>query len=279
MGLFDSVESFAQTTLNNTINNFAKDSFNSVFNNIPYLSDLGFNVNNSNIFNTSVNPINDLDKYASELSFRNRFDFIFLLPTMLRKDDPNIQDVLRVFCRQFPVPSTATAVTKNKILNRTVSGVNGIDYDTINATFFDTKNLALHKLFTRWNQDKWNAKGLLQFYPDEYKTEVMILNYDGKVYLIKGIHPISVGDVVFSHDSVDEMLTFDVTFNVDSIEIFGDTKVSTSSSSLGFNTGIGFVDSIANYALGSIENYFSSKISSSISNATSSLTSKLGGLF
>lgn len=275
MGILDNIGNYASRTIQNTVKDFALNTLGSVFDNIPYLNDLGFNVGSS-IFNTSVNPIDSVDKYVDQLSFNNRFDFVFLLPTMLRKEDPDIQDVLRVFCRQFPIPSTSSTVTKQKIMNRTVSGVSGIDYDTINATFFDTKNQALHKLFNRWNQEKWNKNGMMQFYPNEYKTEVMLLNYDGKVYLIKGLHPVTVGDVVYNYDTLDEFLTFDVTFNVDSIEIYGDVGVSVNGSSLfQFNTGISLLDNIANFGLSTIQSYFSSKVSGLVSNATRSLTSKL----
>lgn len=275
MGLFDDVSNFAENTIKNTVNNYALDALNSVFDNIPYLSDLGFNISSGSIFNTQ-DRMSDLEKYSGEFSAKNRFDFVFVLPTMLRKEDPNINDILRVFCRQFPVPSTSTNVNKQKIMNRTVSGVNSLDFDTINATFFDTKSLSLHKLFTRWNLDKWNARGQMQFYPNEYKTDVMIINHDNQVYLMKGLHPVSVGDVVFSHDSIDEILSFDVTFSIDSIVPYGDSKISISSSNIGFNTGLDFLDDIGNFGLNLAQNYFNNQINQTVRNATSSLTSKIG---
>lgn len=274
MGLFDGAEDYAISKIQNNVNNFALGSLNSVFDNVPFLGELGFSVSDGSIFDTSKDPINDLEKYSGELSTKNRFDFIFLLPNMLRKEEANVSDILRVFCRQFPIPSTSTNISKQKILNRTVSGVNSMDFDTINATFFDTKKLTLHKLFNIWHMNKWNKNGTLQFYPDDYKTDVMVLNHNNKVYLIKGLHPATVGDVVLNHDSTDELLTFDVTFNVDSIEVYGDLGVGVAQSPI-INTGIGLVDDIGNFALSTAQNYFNNQVNQTVKNATSSLTSKL----
>ena len=275
MGLLDDVANYAENTIRNTVNDYGLDSLNSVFDNIPYLNSLGLNVG-TNIFSKDTSDIGDLEKYGGELSASNRYDIVFILPTMLRKEDPNINDILRVFSRQFPIPSTSANVTSQKILDRTVSGVNSIEFDTINSTFFDTKNLALHKLFNLWNAGKWNEKGVMQFYPEEYKTDVMVVNYDNQVYLLKGLHPTSVGDIVFNHDSVDELLTFDVTFNVDKVIPYGDSKVGLGSSIVGINTGMGVVDDIADFGLGLAQNYFNNQINQAVSNATRSLTSNIG---
>lgn len=269
MGLFDGAVDYGSSKIQSTVNNYALDAFNS----IPYLSDLGFDISSGSIFDTSLDPIGDLERYSGELSARNRFDFMFSLPTMLRKDEVNISELLRVFCRQFPIPSTTSNVSKQKIMNRTVSGVNGIDYDTINATFFDTKKLSLHKMFQMWNQNKWAKNGTLQFYPDEYKTDVVVFNHNNKVYLLKGLHPVMVGDVVLNHDSIDEIVTFDVTLNVDSVEVMGDISVGISQPII--NTGFGLFDDIANFGLSTAQNYFNNQLNQTVKNATSSLTSKL----
>ncbi len=271
-------------SIKSSIGSYAVNQVSSLFSNVSYLQGFGLNfLNNSNVFD-----INFIDQEQSifeskvgDLSFKNRFDFIFVLPSMMKTNSEyDLQDLIRIYCRQFPIPSTNLEVSEMNILNKKITGTIKVNFDTINVTFFDNKALTLHKFFHRWMHERWDLqKGTIKYYPNDYKTEVMVTNYKEKVYHMKGLHPISVGDIVFTHDSMDEILTFDVTFSVDDLIPYATTS-NTLATDILFPSFLSQIfGGLGNNILGGLTSYFNGRLNNFLSSTTSSVTSKLGSIF
>jgi hypothetical protein len=159
-----------------------------------------------------------LEKYISDISRRNRYIMYFSPPNMSELQGNNIQEKIIALGRNFSIPSVSADIHEQYLFDDRRTAAYKLSYDSFTFTFLDTKKLELHKFFLAWLQGKYNKKGGLKYYPDDYKTDAEIEIHDTKLYKLKGMHPKMVGDYILDHNSVDEFATFDVNFSIDKLE-------------------------------------------------------------
>lgn len=158
-----------------------------------------------------------LSTIEKNVARQNRFQFLLTLPSIKNVSAP--QKTLEYYCKALNFPSQSITPIEAKYLGLIKYALLTQDIDTVNMTFWDTKQLILRTMFKNWiDEVTVLGKGkVLQYYPNQYQTSGL-LNMEGKKYKFKGIAPISVGDWVLDMENENSIGTFTVTFKVKGIE-------------------------------------------------------------
>ena len=162
----------------------------------------------------AMTTIDDLKSYVKYFSHPNQFDFILTPPSKMGLPTPPDSKAFRVFGKSMSIPSITSENNITRIMNIIRGTALGINYDLCVMTFYDTKNMFFHRLFSMWMLNKFDTNGTLKFYPDDYSGDLDIYLHDTNTYKLENVYPISVGDFRLDNDLTDQYGTFDVTLFV-----------------------------------------------------------------
>lgn len=156
-----------------------------------------------------------LNKISDNLSNQNKFQFTINIPTIIETDVSS--ENIMWYIKSASLPSLNLNLVETKHLGKTKYAVTSATIDTINVTFYDTKEQSLRKMWVTYLEtiSMNNEYNILQYYPNEYQTSGTILVHDTE-WLITGACPISVGDFILDYNSDNSLGTFDVSFKVKS---------------------------------------------------------------
>ena len=152
----------------------------------------------------------------NNVGLTSRFNLELVPPKMLQVSK-NIKNI-NIFARSASVPSVSGNVYEETFNNIKYWMLIGATTDTINITFYDTKDLIYNTLFRNWLLDATSHETgkALKYYPDDIVGEIRY-TINNKTLKLKRITPTNVGDLQTSYDNTD-ILNFTVTFKVKRIE-------------------------------------------------------------
>lgn len=154
-----------------------------------------------------------LDTIEKNVARQNRFSFILSLPQVQNVQAD--QTTLEYYCKSANLPSQSITPLESKYLGLIKYTVVTQDIDSVNVTFYDTKQLILRSMFKNWMDEvtMQNKGEVLKYYPNQYQTSAK-LKIEEKEHTLEGIFPLSVGDWAVDMDIDNSLGTFTVTFKV-----------------------------------------------------------------
>ena len=158
-----------------------------------------------------------LETIEKNVGRKNRFSFLLTLPQVSGVTVD--QTTLEYYCKAINLPSQSITPVDVKYLGLYRYAITSMDVDTVMVTFYDTKQLVLRSMFTKWQQETTahNKGEVLKYFPNQYQTTARIMAEE-KETTIEGIFPITVGDWQMDMESDNQLGTFEVTFKVKSIK-------------------------------------------------------------
>lgn len=172
--------------------------------------------------NNSVNPLyassstetinNSISQIEKNVSRKNRFSIQMTLPSIGELNSFDIRN-LDLYVQNASLPSQNLQLAEVKYLNKRIYTSIFTNVDSINMTFYDTKDQSIRTMFINWQKaiTPVNRLSLLKYFPDEYQTNFKIIIHN-TTYEVVGSSPSMVGDFQLSHGATNELGTFDVTF-------------------------------------------------------------------
>lgn len=183
-----------------------------------------YNIGNNNKIdplyaNSSTSTINNtISQIEKNVSRKNRFSLQMTLPNIGELSSFDIRK-LDLYVQNASLPSQNLQLTEVKYLNKNIYASIFTDVDTINMTFYDTKDQSVRTMFINWQKaiNPVNRLSLLKYYPDEYQSSFKIIIHN-TTYEISNVIPTMVGDFQLSHQAQNELGTFDVTFKCSEVK-------------------------------------------------------------
>ena len=156
-----------------------------------------------------------LNAIQNNLSRQNYFNINIFLPILISSKINT--EKLSWYIKSASLPSLTLNLTETKHLGKLKYAITSSDIDSINISFYDTKEQELRKMWVDflYSISSHDDYAILKHYPNEYQSEANIKVHDTD-WEVKGMTPISVGDFVLDYDSTDSLGTFDVTFKIKS---------------------------------------------------------------
>lgn len=165
----------------------------------------------------TTDPKLALDTIEKNVARQNRFTFLLDLPSITNVSMD--QKTLEYYCKAMNFPSQSITPIETKYLGLIKYTLVTQDIDTVNITFYDTKELTIREMFRNWMEGitSHNKGEVLKYYPNQYQT-TGTLKIAGKDYQFLGMAPISLGDWVLDMDNENQLGTFTVTFKMKKVK-------------------------------------------------------------
>lgn len=159
-----------------------------------------------------------LDTIEKNVARSNRFSFLLTLPQVSGVTAD--QTTLEYYCKAVNLPSQTITPIDVKYLGLYRYAITTQDIDTVMATFYDTKQMILRSMFTKWQNEvtSHNKGEVLKYFPNQYQTTARIMAEEKEIN-IEGIFPITVGDWAMDMDQDNQLGTFQVTFKVKNVKV------------------------------------------------------------
>jgi hypothetical protein len=165
----------------------------------------------------TIDPKLILETIEKNVARQNRFSFLLQLPSIQNVSVD--QTTLQYYCKAINFPSQTATPIEAKYLGVIKYAIVTQDIDTVNMTFWDTKQLVIRTMFKNWLESitSHNKYEVLQYYPNQYQTSGT-LTIEEKEYNFLGITPTTVGDWVLDMENDNQLGTFSVTFKIKKVE-------------------------------------------------------------
>lgn len=153
-----------------------------------------------------------LEIISKSLARNNKFSLSVVIPNIGLQIDSKL---ISYYVKSASLPSMTLNLIEQRHLGILKYAVHNTVVDTVNVTFYDTKEQKLRKMWTQYlkttsSNGKYSA---LKYYPSEYQTTANLI-VDKTNWKLEGISPIVVSDFVLDYDVNDQLGTFDVIFKV-----------------------------------------------------------------
>jgi hypothetical protein len=129
----------------------------------------------------------------STLGVAKTSHFVFNAGVVLPLGSPfaGVERVLQVRCEATELPGRQLVSEDSKVYGPTYKTPHGSVYQEITLTFVETSNFAIRTFFEFWMDLIWNSDSNLLEYPDKYRSDVSLTQYDVMLFggLDKGKPP------------------------------------------------------------------------------------------